>query len=218
MTLLAELNSFKNEFLMKFPKDKAKIMADADEELIASNFLAKALKTGDTVANFILPDASGRLVSLYETLKQGPVILVFYRGGWCPYCNLELRAYQRLLPQIRDAGVQLMAISSQSPDASLSTQEKNALAYPVLSDGRNSAASSFGILFKLPPTLAALYKELGHDLPKLHSAGTWELPVPATYVISQNHTILHHDVDVDYRKRMEPADALAVITALKKVA
>lgn len=207
-TLKEDLDAFKREFLNKFPKDKAEIMVRADADLAARNVVKNALKAEDKAPDFTLPAACGRAVSLYETLQQGPVIVIFYRGGWCPYCNLELRAYERLLPEIREAGVRLLAISPQKPDESLSTQEKNALAYPVLSDVNNEAARAFGILFDLPDYLATLYAELGHDLPSINGAGSWTLPVPATFVIAQDGTLLKAHVEIDYRTRLEPKEAL----------
>lgn len=150
-------------------------------------------------------------VSLAQLLKKGPAIVVFYRGGWCPYCNLELRAYQRLLPEIKKAGGQLIAISPQAPDTSLNTTEKNALTYPVLSDIHTDAAKGFGILFTLPDYLQKLYSSLGHGLDVVNANGAWTLPVPATFVIGTDGSILARHVDTDYRKRMEPADALAAI-------
>ncbi|MFM9889438.1 MAG: peroxiredoxin-like family protein [Rickettsiales bacterium] len=220
MSLNTELEQFKTEFLMKFPAEKAAIMARADEELAATQIEQSALKTGDKAPEFTLPDATGKLVSLSAVLKNGPTIVVFYRGGWCPYCNLELRAYQRLLPEIRKAGGQLVAISPQAPDTSLATAEKNALEYPVLSDVNTDAARGFGILFTLPNYLQKLYSSLGHGMDVVNANGQWTLPVPATYVIGQNGVILAHHVDADYRTRMEPADALAalVLQTRKQVA
>lgn len=214
MSLKDELDQFKAEFLAKFPKDKAAIMARADMELAQNQVTKNARKTGDKAPDFSLPDASGKLVSLRESLSQGPVILIFYRGGWCPYCNLELRAYQRLLPEIRKAGGQLIAVSPQSPDESLSTQEKNTLAYPVLSDIKNEAARAYGVLFDLPDYLQTLYTELGHGMDKMNATGEWVLPVPATYVIAQDGTIALHYVDIDYRTRLEPQVALEAVIKL----
>lgn len=216
-TLKTDLEAFKSEFMAKLPKDKAEIMARADIDLAATDILKHALKAGDKAPDFTLPDAAGRKVSLAETLKQGPAILVFYRGGWCPYCNLELRAYQRVLPEIRNAGAQLIAISPQSPDASLTTQEKNALAYPVLSDTGNMASKAFGILFDMPDYLSNLYAGFGNDLTKINAAGTWQLPLPATYVIGQDGIILKAFVETDYRMRMEPKEALAVLKIKESV-
>lgn len=216
-TLQQDLEAFKAEFIAKLSKEKAEIMNRADADLAATDILKRALKAGDTAPDFTLPDATGRKVSLFDTLKQSPVILVFYRGGWCPYCNLELRAYQRLLPEIRKADAQLIAISPQTPDASLSTQEKNALVYPVLSDTGNAAAKAFGILFDMPAYLSNLYASFGNDLTIINDAGTWALPLPATYIIGQDGKILKAFVETNYRTRMEPQAALdAIITDRKK--
>ena len=211
MSLKAELEEFKAQFLAKFPAEKAAIMARADAELATKQIEQSALKVGDKAPSFTLPDATGKSVSLADTLKNGPTIVIFYRGGWCPYCNLELRAYQRLLPEIQKAGGQLIAISPQSPDSSMSTSEKNALAYPVLSDTKTDVAKGFGVLFTLPDYLQKLYADLGNDLPGINSAGAWTLPVPATFVIGTDGTVLARHVDTNYRVRMEPQDALDAI-------
>lgn len=216
-TLKNDLDAFKAEFMAKLPKDKADIMARADADLAATDILKRALKAGDQAPDFTLPDATGRKISLKDTLTQGPAIIVFYRGGWCPYCNLELRAYQRLLPDIRKAGAQLIAISPQTPDASLTTQEKNALAFPVLSDTGNSAARAFGVLFDMPEYLSNLYAGFGNDLTKINAAGTWQLPLPATYVVGQNGVILKAFVETDYRVRMEPSEALNALRVMERV-
>ena len=209
-----ELEEFRQYFLANFPAEKASIMARADAELSEKQVLKNVLKVGDTAPNFNLPNATGNTVSLENVLSRGPAVVVFYRGGWCPYCNLELRAYQRLLPEIEKAGGQLLAISLQSPDETLSTQEKNELAYPVLSDTDGKVTQAFGLLFELPDYLQDLYTELGHDLPNIQSVGKWALPVPGTFVIAPNGKIVASYADVNYRVRMEPEEALAAIKAI----
>jgi peroxiredoxin len=143
--------------------------------------------------------------------QQGPLIVVFYRGGWCPYCNLELRAWQGMLADVKAKGAQMVAISPQTPDNSLNTQQKNELAFEVLSDSELLASNSFGIAFDLSPELVALYSSVGHDLPKTNGNGRWTLPVPATYVIGTDGVIQFAHLDVDYRNRAEPSDILASI-------
>jgi peroxiredoxin len=214
MSLQEELDRFRREFLAKVPAEVPATMARADAELAVQQVTRSALKAGDTAPDFTLPDAAGRPVSLYETLGRGPVILIFYRGGWCPYCNLQLRAYQRLLPSIHEAGGQLLAVSPQSPDASLSTRERNELAYPVLSDVRNEATRAFGVLYTLPDYLRRLYTELGHGLEGINASREPVLPVPATHVIDPSRRIVASHVEIDYRTRMEPQAAL---DALKRV-
>ncbi len=186
-------------------------MEAATQLLRDSGIQATALKPGQPAPDVTLLNAIGQPVPLASLWQQGPLILVFYRGGWCPYCNLELRAWQQLLPQVKALGAQLVAISPQTPDNSLSTQEKNELAFEVLSDSHLLAAQGFGIAFDLPPALVEVYTSVGHDLPQTNGNGRWTLPLPATYVVGQDGRIAFAHVDVDYRNRAEPADVLASI-------
>lgn len=164
--------------------------------------------------DFTLPNAIGKEVRLTDRLAIGPVILTFYRGGWCPYCNLELRAYQQVLPQIQKLGASLIAVSPQTPDASLSTAEKNNLEFDVLSDVASKIARAYGIAFEIPDELKALYTKLGHALPETNGTDDWTLPVPATFVIDQNGRIALAYIDVDYRNRLEPVEAIALLKRL----
>ena len=155
---------------------------------------------------------------LYSLLREGHVVVVFYRGGWCPYCNLHLRGFQRRLAQIRELGGQVVAISPQLPDNSLSTQEKNELAFPVLSDVGNKIGRKFGIVFKLSKGLLDLYRTFGLALEDANGAsGKAELPVPATFLIDGNGTIRLAHVDVDYTRRLDPDDVIAALRELNGV-
>lgn len=215
MTLAAELDAFRAAFLANAPADIRAAMTRADADLAASGLAARALKAGDRAPDFEAPDARGGAVRLADLLADGPVVVSFYRGGWCPYCNLELRALQAILPELRALGATLAAISPESPDEALSTAEKNALAFPVLTDHGNAAARSFGIAFDLADALRPLYARLGHALPDRNGDDSWTLPVPATFVIDRDGTIALAFVDVDYRNRLEPADILAAVRALR---
>jgi len=141
------------------------------------------------------------------------MVLVFYRGGWRPYCNLELRAWQLLLPTLANLGASLVAVSPQSPDKSLSIAEKNELSYPVLSDSSLALASAFGVAFELPEELVELYGRAGNDLPAINANGKRVLPVPATYVIDRNGRIVFAHIEADYRERAELADVLNAVAA-----
>src|SRR6266404_8192805 len=182
-------------------------MVRADMELAASGISQHALKAGDRVPDFRLPDARGDYVRLCDLLAKGPVVLSFYRGGWCPYCNLELRALQKVLPQITALGAQLVAISSQTPDESLSTAEKNELAFPVLSDVGSATAKAFGIAFDLAEELRPIYARFGHALPDKNGDESRVLPIPATYVIDRLSQSLrargHYCGPTGDRKRIE---------------
>jgi peroxiredoxin len=182
------------------------------DELRRSGIAAAAPAAGDRAPGFELPDQAGRPVRLAALLERGPVVLAFYRGGWCPYCNLQLRAYQRALPEMRALGAELVAVSPQIPDASLSTAERNELAYPVLSDVGNRVARAYGIVFALPSEVIEYYVEhRGHDLTAANGDDSWELPVPATFVIDRDGTVRLADVDPDYTRRLEPAAILAAL-------
>jgi peroxiredoxin len=212
MTLQTALNTFRAEFLEKFSADSAAVMQRATEQLTQDYATRNRLQVGDLAPNFELPNAVGVRVKLSDRLQRGAVILTFYRGGWCPYCNLELRAYQQLLPQIQAAGASLIAISPQTPDASLSTAEKNQLSFDVLSDVGSKVAQAYNIAFELPDELKQLYTQLGHALPDSNGTSDWQLPIPATFVIAPNHQIHLAHIDVDYRNRLEPSEALAIAT------
>jgi len=191
------------------PKPAIRIMDGETARLAASNLASRALKVGDSAPDFKLPDVHGELVQLHSLLRGGPVVVVFYRGGWCPYCNLHLRGFQRRLTEIRELGAQVVAISPQLPDNSLSTQEKNQLAFAVLSDVGNNVAREFGIVFELSNDLLALYREFGHALEEANGeSGNKELPLPATFLIDRNGIVRLAHVDVDYTRRLDPDDVI----------
>lgn len=190
------------------------VMDRATAEVAASGIADSSLGVGAKVPDFTLPDATGTKVSLSSLLSKGPVVLAFYRGGWCPYCSTELRALQAKLPEITAAGATLVAVSPQTPDSSLSTAEKLELAFPVLSDEGNRVADSFGIVFTLPEALREVYAGFGLDLPAANGDDTFRLPIPATYVLRDDGTVAWRFADADYTKRAEPDDVLAALAAL----
>jgi peroxiredoxin len=198
------------------PKSTLAVMDAETSRLAASDLTAHALKVGDVAPDFILPDAHGLPVRFRSLLAGGPVVVVFYRGGWCPYCNLHLRGFQRALPQLQQLGAQLVAISPQLPDNSLSTQEKNELAFPVLSDVGNKVARQFGIVFELSDQLLELYRQFGHALEEVNGrCGKRELPVPATFLADQKGIIRLAHVDVDYTRRMDPDEVIETLKSFK---
>ena len=142
------------------------------------------------------------------------MVLSFYCGGWCPYCNLELRALQNVLPEFGAVGATLIAVSPQTPDESLSTAEKNDLAFPVLSDTASRVAKSFGIAFDLADDLRPIFTSFGQALPDRNGDDSWVLPIPATFVIDRNGIIAFAHLDVDFRHRLEPATITATLAAL----
>ncbi|HEY4370389.1 MAG TPA: peroxiredoxin-like family protein [Burkholderiales bacterium] len=211
MSLANELAATKQAAAARFAPERVATMEAATAQLRAGGIEAAALKAGARAPEVTLTNAQSRPVRLAEACGGMPAIVIFYRGGWCPYCNLTLRAYQKLLPQIEEAGARMIAITPETPDQSLSTAEKNALAFQVLSDPDLQAASAFGLSFELPPALEALYLQNGNDLRVINGSSKFSLPVPATYVIGADGTVLYAHVDADYRNRAEPAEALAAL-------
>lgn len=209
-----QLAAYKEGFKQRAAPDRVAMMEAATADLRATGIETQALQVGGLAPDLSLPDALNRPVHLSTLWAQGPLVLIFYRGGWCPYCNLELRAWQQQLLELQRLGAQLVAVSPQTPDHSLSTAEKNALAFPVLSDSALQAATGFGVAFEMPPALIELYSRVGNDLPVLNGNGRWVLPVPATYVIGRDGRIAFAHVEADYRERAEPQDVLAAVAAL----
>ncbi|WOO40247.1 peroxiredoxin-like family protein [Rubellicoccus peritrichatus] len=217
MKLKNELNAFRAEFSNKVDEETVSIIDRASAELEVDFQSRNPSGVGDKAPDFTLPSANGASVSLSEKLQEGPVIITFYRGDWCPYCNLELRAYQRILPEIKEAGGSLIAISPQTPDSSLTTAEKNNLEFDVLSDVGSKVAQGFGISFKLPEYLQELYNKLGGSLPEYNGTNDWTLPVPATFVVDRESRIVLAHVDTEYQNRLEPNEALVAINAINSV-
>jgi peroxiredoxin len=214
MTLRDELEQQLAKFRQRASAELAATLQAGVDELDQSGIIERAVKPGDMAPDFELPNARGHTVALSTLLADGPVVLTFYRGGWCPYCNLQLRAYQRILPEIRELGARLVAISPQTPDTSLTTAEKNELEFEVLSDAEAKAASAYRILFELSDRLKAAYLGMGRDLSADNADGQWHLPIPATYVIGRDGRIELAYVDAEYRNRLEPSE---IVDALKKI-
>ena len=181
--------------------------------LTAEEAASAALGVGDTVPDFELPDAMGRTVSLSEMLRSGPVVLTFYRGSWCPYCNTELRALQAALPDVEAARARMIAVSPQTPDSSMTIVDRQNLTFPVLSDAGNRVARTFGLVFRVDDETREKYRGFGVDLARSNGDDSWELPVPATYVIAPDRTITYAFVEADYKKRAVPADVVAALAS-----
>lgn len=216
MGLQEQLDSFKAQFALTAPAGRAALYEAKIEELRGSFALEAAVGSGAKVPDFTLPDASGRPIALSELLQSGPAVVTFYRGGWCPYCNVQLRAYQAILPQITALDASLIAISPQRPDGSLSTVEANALTFHVLSDAGNHVARDFGLVYALPDELRAALRSNNKALPDINGDDSWELPVPATYVIAPDGRAVLAHVEVDYRKRLEPDAIVAALRTLRQ--
>ncbi|MEM9481524.1 MAG: peroxiredoxin-like family protein [Verrucomicrobiota bacterium] len=214
--LSEELNAYKTQMRSKAPAEALETMAEGVQSIVESELAEAAIRKGNTAPEFTLTDATGKEVTLSELYADGPVVLTWYRGGWCPYCNIQLRAYQQILPEIEAAGAKLVALTPELPDESLSTAEKNELKFTVLSDVGNMVAKDYGLLFELSDELVALYKDFGIDLAKSNGpeAKSNELPLAATYIIGKDGKVAWHFVEADYTKRAEPA---TIVEELKKI-
>ncbi len=185
------------------------------EAVAASGIVDRAIQVGDKAPDFTLKDATGKSVTLSKLLEDGPVILTWYRGGWCPYCNIALAAMQEKLPEFEKAGARLVALTPELPDKSLDTKQKNELEFTVLTDLNHEVARDYGLVFKLTPKVRELYRGF-FDLTEFNGdeAGDEELPLAATYVIDGGGVVRWAFLDADYRKRAEPDEVLAAVRKL----
>jgi len=211
---LADRIAALNTNLAKQAPDGVKAVMTEIESLVRSGAGREAQRVGDCAPDFTLLDAMGRSI-WFATLRQsGPVVVTFYRGQWCPYCDLQLRAYQEILPRIAALGATLVAISPQTPDESFSTADKRKLEFHVLSDPGNKVARSWGLVWKVGTGLDSLHKAFGVELPKSNGDTSNELPVPATFVVEPSGRIAFAHVDPNWGVRLEPA---ALLSALEQV-
>jgi peroxiredoxin len=212
MSLKEQLADYRAGWFQRVPAERQAIMERHIAELRNGAIAKTALKVGDRAPPILLKNAKGAIVDVAALLKKGPVIVAFYRGGWCPYCNLELKAYQEILPQIAAAGASLIAISPEKPDDTVTTAEKNALTFEVLSDVGQKVGRAFGLVYEFTDELKSAYRGFNLDIPARNgTSGEWALPVSATYVIERNGSIIYAYTDADYRDRADPLDVLAVL-------
>jgi peroxiredoxin len=210
MSLKAQLADYRAGWFKRVPADRQAIMERHIAQL-RDGLAQAARKIGDRAPAIALKNAKGETVEVDALLEKGPVIVTFYRGGWCPYCNLQLKAFQRILPDIKAAGASLVAISPEKPDDTLSTAEKNALAFEVLSDVGQKVGRAFGLVYQFSDELKSAYEGFGLDIPAKNGADDWSLPLSATYVIDRDSTIIYAYTDADYRDRADPMDVLEIL-------
>ncbi|MDX1350117.1 MAG: peroxiredoxin-like family protein [Putridiphycobacter sp.] len=214
-SLQSLLDERKANFEKTATDDKKQKYAEGLQAVRDSQIVENALQLGDIAPDFTLTNASGEAVNLYNELESGPVILMWYRGGWCPYCNITLHAMQENLPKFKAHGANLLALTPELPDSSMSTTEKNELAFQVLSDVDNRIARTYKVVFKLTEAVGNLY-ENGFGLSKYNGNNSNELPLAATYIIGQDKVIKYAFLDADYRNRAEPSEIIEVLNSLSK--
>lgn len=216
MTLQTEFDTFRAGWEARVGEQIAQLIGGDVENLRHSGILDYAAKAGDAFpATSNLRNAHDRPFDLGALIETKPVIVTFYRGGWCPYCNLELRAYQGILKDIHAEGAELVAVSPELPDHALTTAEKNDVSFTVLSDIGCKLASALGIRFTLSEAVKPFYEKAGHALPERNGDGIWALPMPATFVVQRGGRIVEAFVEPDYRKRLDPQQALAALCSVR---
>lgn len=210
--LIDLIKDYQVGFRKRAPIEVQEVMLKATKKLADANISKNALSVGDSAKEINLPNAVGKEVSLFSTLEDNDfAVISFYRGAWCAYCNLELKALQGINDELKTLGAKLIAVSPQSPDASMSTKEKNELEFEVLSDVNNVVSKEYGLVFSLAEELRPIYLSFGIDIPVSNDEDSYEIPMPAVYVVNKNKEIIFSFVDEDYTKRCEPQDILDVI-------
>jgi peroxiredoxin len=213
MSLQQQLDQLTAQVRSLVPAERLATVDRAAEELVRSRLAERALKAGDPAPSFELPDGDGMLWRSEELLRRGSLIIVFYRGRWCAYCNTQLAALQEVHQQIATAGASLIAISPQTQKHSYMTRDMHKLRFPILSDGGNQVARRFGLVYRVPPELQAMYEGIMTKLPGYNGDQSWELPLAVTYVVQPDGKISYARVDADWRKRPEPEEVLQALNA-----
>jgi peroxiredoxin len=203
MSLSNQLKAYTREYEKNSSKEYLQITDWSIRALKSSDLLKRSLKTSDSLPNGTLINEHGKPIQIYDLLKQTSLVITFYRGGWCPFCNLQLKALQRILPDIVEKGASLVAITPELPANSIKTKEHNYLNFTILSDVDNKYATALSLAYDLPSSLLNLYHDSGINLKSKTSNVDAQLPIPATYVVNQAGEITYHFLDPDYKNRAE---------------
>lgn len=216
LPLQGKLDAIKAEFETNIaPAPVVEMLHRSVDELIASSAANKALKAGDVAPTFVLPDTEGNEISSVDLLSRGPLVLTFYRGVWCPYCNFDLQALEAARPEFERRGASLLAISQQTPANSRKAQVQNKLGFPILSDKGGKLTGKFGLRWTAPEYLREIHRQVGADLTMFNGDDSWTLPMPARYVIGRDSVIAYAEVNPDYTRRPEPSEVFPVLDALR---
>jgi peroxiredoxin len=217
LPLQGKLDALRLEFDTNLaPPAAVEALHRATSELIASGAQNRALKAGDIAPDFTLPDPDGHPVSSKVLLAKGPLVLTFFRGAWCPFCNFDLSALEQARSEIESRGASLVAISQQTAPNSRKSQRQNALGFPILGDHGGKVAAQFGVRWTLPEYLREVQTALGADLTQFNGEDSWTLPMPARYVIAQDGSIAYAEVNADYTRRPEPSAVFPVLEQLRR--
>ena len=208
MSLQEQLEELTNKLRALVPAERLALVDRTAQELKKSVLAGHALQKDDHAPQFELPDGDGMVWKSEDLLRSGPLVIVFYRGRWCAYCNTQLAALQEIHAQVAAAGAALVAISPQTQKHSYMTRDMHKLRFPVLSDQGNMVARQFGLAYRLSPELQSLYESIYTKLPGYNGDQSWELPLSATFIIRPDGMISYSRVDADWRQRPEPEEIL----------
>jgi peroxiredoxin len=204
VTLSSQLEQLTTKLRAMVPAERLTTVDQTIEELIRSGIAGQALKAGNTIPSFELPDGDGMLWRSEDLLRNGPVVIVFYRGRWCAYCNTQLVALQEIHSQIAAHGASLVAISPQTQKHSYLTRDMHKLGFPVLSDAGNIVGKKFGLVYRVPVDLQKMYESIMTKLPGYNGDQSWELRLAATFIVQPSGEISYARVNADWRERPEP--------------
>jgi peroxiredoxin len=214
-TLSERLAAMREKTATFLKPEIAQLLERHTDELRAPGANLHPRKAGDVAPAFALKDLDGNLISSAELLARGPLVVSFYRGTWCPFCNEELKALNESYEDFRRLGASLVAITPQSAASANAYRSDHGIAFPMLVDPNADVAERFGLAYSFPEYLSELYRNVfQNDLARVNDAGTWRLPIPARYVIDRSGTIVNAEVNADYRYRPDPEATLAVVAAL----
>ena len=208
MTLSAQLEELTTKLRAMVPADRLAVVDKTIAELVGKGVAGQALKAGNAAPGFELHDGDGMLWRSEDLLRNGRLVIVFYRGRWCAYCNTQLAALQEIHSQIAAAGASLVAISPQTQKHSYLTRDMHKLGFPILSDAGNAVAKNFGLVYRVPADLQKIYESIMTKLPGYNGDQSWELPLAATYIVGSNGRVSYARVDADWRARPEPEEVL----------
>lgn len=215
-SLTRELNAFMNSLMDRVDPQTGAVIRASHSRLAESGIAERAIKPGDVAPDFTLRDQDDKNFSLYEALNRGPAVVLFVRGGWCPFCAITLRAFDRVRAALGREGASLVAISPATVPNVKASADREFLRYQLLSDTSLKVATAYGLVWEPEPALQTVYLKLGHDLPRINGTGDWRLPIPAGYVIGQDGIVHAARVSASLTGRMLPAEALAGVKAVRQ--
>jgi len=213
---LCEILAERKELIAKYvPAETQAVHARAVSELRQRRLAANILPAGAKIPEFQLQDHDGKTISSSDLLAKGRLVLSFIRGRWCPFCVAQVEAMNLIAPEIEQAGATLAAISPQTVQQSFFMRDQHKLRFPLLSDAGNKVARQFGLTYRVPDEQKAVYQRAFVNLPFVNGDDGWELPIPATYIIDRDGTVLYATANEDYTERPEPADVGRFLPTLR---